>query len=99
MGIKLASLARTHIDHAASVNEILSGKYIEAVVSSTCLPKLLSEFVLQPSIVNAIFLFVGSAFFLYVKAQQGPGPFTAATILACICLGKVLPSSSELFIN
>lgn len=43
--------------------------------------------VLQPSIVNAIFLFLGSAFFLYIKARQGPGPFVSATILACICLG------------
>jgi hypothetical protein len=35
LGIKLSSLARTYTDHAASISEVLSGKYIEAVVSVT----------------------------------------------------------------
>lgn len=97
LGIKLASLARTHTDRSATIQDILSGIYIEAAVSSTCLPKLLSKPVLQPSVINALFLFFGSAFFLYVKAQQGPGPFAVATILACICLGRFCSSSNEVF--
>jgi hypothetical protein len=33
LGIKLASLARAHTDHAAAIHDILAGKYIEAAVS------------------------------------------------------------------
>jgi hypothetical protein len=88
LGIKLASLARAHTNHGASIHEILAGNYIEAAVSLAYPPKVHSKVALQPSIVNAIFLFFGSAFFLYIKAQRGPGPFAAATVLACICLGR-----------
>lgn len=35
----------------------------------------------------AIFIFFGSAFLLYVKARQGPGPFLFASVFGCICLG------------
>ncbi|KAH9016429.1 hypothetical protein EDB83DRAFT_2439318 [Lactarius deliciosus] len=78
LGIKLASLARSHTVYTATLDDILSGKYIEAT----------------PSIINAIFLFFGSSFFLYIKAQQGPGPFSPATILACICLDISLTTSA-----
>ncbi|KAH9974520.1 hypothetical protein BJV74DRAFT_782419 [Russula compacta] len=78
LGIKLASLARTHTDHSATIQDIFSGVYIEAA----------------PSVINALFLFFGSAFFLYVKVQQGPGPFAVATILACICLDMALTTSA-----
>jgi hypothetical protein len=97
LGIKLASLARTRTDRTAAVHDILAGKYIEAAVSSALLPKLHSNSSLQPSIINAIFLFFGSAFFLYVKARRGPGPFAPATILACICLGRPCPFSNVAF--
>ncbi|KAI0292339.1 hypothetical protein B0F90DRAFT_1811958 [Multifurca ochricompacta] len=76
LGIKLSALARTYVDYSAHINDILSGKYLEVA----------------PSIINVIFLFFGSAFFLYVKAQQGPGPFVPATTLACICLGRLCTS-------
>ncbi|KAN0123038.1 Protein of unknown function (DUF2422) domain containing protein [Russula decolorans] len=78
LGIKLASLARAYTDHTAAINDILAGKYIEAA----------------PSVVNAIFLFFGSAFFLYIKARRGPGPFASSTILACICLDITLTTSA-----
>jgi hypothetical protein len=97
LGIKLASLARTNTDHTAAIHEILAGNYIEAAVSLAELPKLYSNLVLQPSIVNASFLFFGSAFFLYIKAQQGPGPFASAAILACICLGRTFRSRALRF--
>lgn len=97
LGIKAASMVRANTDHTAAIHEILAGNYLEATVSSGYPPKLYSKLVLQPSIVNAIFLFFGSAFFLYIKAQQGPGPFASATILACICLGKPRSFSSVLF--
>ena len=38
LGIKLASLARTHTDHTAAIHDILAGKYIEAAVSFSHLP-------------------------------------------------------------
>ncbi|KAI0271253.1 hypothetical protein BC834DRAFT_432593 [Gloeopeniophorella convolvens] len=78
LGIKLASLARTHTDHNASINDIFSGKFVEA----------------GPSVILAVFLFLGSVFFLYVKAKQGPGPFLFATVLGCICLDIGLTSSA-----
>lgn len=34
----------------------------------------------------AVFLFLGAAVFLYIKARQGPGPFLIATIFGCIAL-------------
>ena len=40
MGIKLASLARSHTVYNATLDEILSGKYIEAAVSSIWSPNL-----------------------------------------------------------
>jgi hypothetical protein len=88
LGIKLASLARSHTVYTATLDEILSGKYIEAAVSSIWPPNFPFKLLSQPSIINAIFLFFGSSFFLYIRAQQGPGPFSPATNFACICLGK-----------
>ncbi|KAF8268962.1 hypothetical protein EI94DRAFT_1799762 [Lactarius quietus] len=78
LGIKLASLARSHTVYNATLDEILSGKYIEAA----------------PSIINAIFLSFGSSFFLYLRAQKGSGPFSPATNFACICLDISLTSSA-----
>jgi len=35
-----------------------------------------------------IFVFIGSAVLLYIKARMGPGPFLFASIFGCICLGR-----------
>lgn len=43
-----------------------------------------------PSVIQSVFLFFGSTFFLYLKARLGPGPFLIPTILACICLDVCL---------
>jgi hypothetical protein len=43
--------------------------------------------ILQPTVIMAVFLFFGSAFFLYIKARQGPGPYLFPCVFACICLG------------
>lgn len=42
---------------------------------------------LQPSIILAVFMFVGAVFYLYLKARLGPGPFIFATVLGCILIG------------
>lgn len=74
LGLFLANLSRTHVDYGASLDSIITGQYIEA----------------GPAVIQAVFLFFGSAFFLYLKARLGPGPFLVPTILACICLDVCL---------
>ncbi|KDQ52942.1 hypothetical protein JAAARDRAFT_39659 [Jaapia argillacea MUCL 33604] len=70
LAAKLASLARVSVDPSVSPATVFTGQYIEAA----------------PTVIMAVFLFLGSSFFLYVKARQGPGPFIFGTILGCICL-------------
>lgn len=48
---------------------------------------------LQPTVIIAIFVFIGSAVFLFIKAKQGPGPYLVASLMACISLGT--QSSSQ----
>jgi hypothetical protein len=36
-----------------------------------------------------VFIYLGSAIFLYIRARQGPGPYFIASLLGCICLGTV----------
>ncbi|TFK48067.1 hypothetical protein OE88DRAFT_1635639 [Heliocybe sulcata] len=70
LGVKLASLARTHVDYSVSLPSVFTGQYVEAA----------------PTIINAVFLFLGSMFFLFTRAKQGPGPFLFATVLGCVTL-------------
>jgi len=64
-------MARTMHDPSATFLEAVSGKFIEA----------------GPTVIIGVFIGVSSAVILYVKARQGPGPFTFACIFSCICLG------------
>jgi hypothetical protein len=73
LGIKLASLARTTFDPLAPQTVIFTGQFIET----------------GPTVVFAVFLFLGTAFFLYIKARKGPGPYTFASVFGCICLGRL----------
>ena len=41
----------------------------------------------KPSIVLALFLGIGSFFFLYMKARVGPGPYIFGTLFGCITIG------------
>ena len=43
----------------------------------------------QPSVIIAVFLFIGTAAFLFIKARKGFGYF-ANYFSACICLGACL---------
>lgn len=45
----------------------------------------------QSSAVLLVFLALGSAFFLYIKARLGPGPYVFATVFGCISLGSFPP--------
>ena len=42
----------------------------------------------KPSAIMAVFLFIGSAVLLYIKAIFPPGPLLFATIFGCIAIGK-----------
>lgn len=77
LGIFLANLARSTFDRAATLATITTGQYIEAA----------------PTVIMAIFMFLGSSFFLYIKARQGPGPFTFVTVLSCICIDITLTTA------
>ena len=64
-------MARTVHDPSVTFLEAVSGKFIEA----------------GPTVIMGVFVGIGSAVILYIKARQGPGPFTFACIFSCICLG------------
>ncbi|KAL7286018.1 hypothetical protein ACG7TL_001135 [Trametes sanguinea] len=70
LGIFFAGLARTHTDYNAPLTAIQAGDFVEAA----------------PTVILAVFVFLGSAFFLYIKARLGPGPYLFASIFACICI-------------
>ncbi|KAH7905721.1 hypothetical protein BJ138DRAFT_1130340 [Hygrophoropsis aurantiaca] len=78
LGLKLANLARKNTDPTASLTSIITGQYIEAA----------------PTIIMAIFIFLGSAAFLFVKARQGPGPFLFACVFGCICIDISLTTAA-----
>ncbi|KAJ2912099.1 hypothetical protein MD484_g8319, partial [Candolleomyces efflorescens] len=56
LGIKLASLSRSHIDYSVAFADVIRGGYIEAA----------------PSVIIGVFIGVGSTFFLFIKARLGP---------------------------
>ncbi|KAH8091403.1 hypothetical protein BXZ70DRAFT_909843 [Cristinia sonorae] len=68
LGIYLASLARSNIDYNPTQELIITGRYLEA----------------GPTVIIAVFIFIGCFFFLYLKARLGPGPFTVATVFGAI---------------
>ncbi|KAF5312520.1 hypothetical protein D9619_003562 [Psilocybe cf. subviscida] len=70
LGIFLANLSRNYRDPNVTFLEAATGRYIEAA----------------PSIIMAVFAFLGSATFLFIRARKGPGPYFVPTVLACICL-------------
>ncbi|KAF9483730.1 hypothetical protein BDN70DRAFT_956980 [Pholiota conissans] len=77
-GIFLANLARHEHDPNATFTAAVTGQYIEAA----------------PTVIMAIFVFFGSAFFLYIKARQGPGPYIFACVFACICIDICMTTAS-----
>ncbi|KAL1742869.1 hypothetical protein HDZ31DRAFT_42289 [Schizophyllum fasciatum] len=70
LGIKLAYLAREERVPYVTLQEAISGRYIEAA----------------PTVIIAIFIFIASSVFLYIKARQGPGPYVFPTVFACLCV-------------
>ncbi|TRM68618.1 hypothetical protein BD626DRAFT_119094 [Schizophyllum amplum] len=74
LGIKLAYLTRQERIPYVPFTEAISGKYIEAA----------------PTVIIAVFIFVASSVFLYIKARQGPGPYVFPTVFACLCVDTTM---------
>ncbi|KAF5318091.1 hypothetical protein D9619_012029 [Psilocybe cf. subviscida] len=70
LGIFLADLTRNFRDPNATFLDAATGQYIEAA----------------PCVIMGIFIFFGTAFFLFIRARKGPGPYLFPTVLGCICL-------------
>ena len=66
----LANLARTNYDPSVTILTAVTGEFIEPA----------------PTVILAVFIFLGTVFLLFVRARQGPGPYLFGCILACICL-------------
>ncbi len=73
----LANLARSNTDRTVTFVAAVSGQYIQAV----------------PTVILAVFIFLGSVFLLYLRARQGPGPYLFGCILGCICLDITLTAA------
>ncbi|KAF5391062.1 hypothetical protein D9757_003093 [Collybiopsis confluens] len=80
LGMLLANLARSNSDPSVPLSTAINsgGKYVEA----------------GPSVILAIFIFIGSGALLYLRAHQGPGPYLFAVIFSSICLITNLTTSS-----
>ncbi|TFK95222.1 hypothetical protein BDV98DRAFT_587243 [Pterulicium gracile] len=71
LGIFAASKARSTIIPASEMTvSPYHGEYIEAA----------------PGVILGVFLVLGTCVLLFIKARQGPGPYTFATLLGCICM-------------
>ncbi|KAJ7286108.1 hypothetical protein C8J57DRAFT_1431688 [Mycena rebaudengoi] len=69
LGIKLADMARVTRNPNATIVEVISGQYLETA----------------PSVILAIFIFLGSCVLLYIKTRSVPSQFFAC-FLGCIGL-------------
>ncbi|THH04285.1 hypothetical protein EW145_g5635 [Phellinidium pouzarii] len=74
LGTFLSVLARKEFDESATPQEIFSGRYIEA----------------GPTIICALFLFIGTSISLYGRARIGQGPYVIAPTFACIVMDITL---------
>ncbi|KAJ6597201.1 hypothetical protein DFH09DRAFT_113905 [Mycena vulgaris] len=77
LGIKLADLARVNRNPSATFIEAVTGQYIEVA----------------PTVIMAVFIFVGSTVFLYIKARSVPSQIFAC-VLGCICLDISLTTAA-----
>ncbi|KAL4245332.1 hypothetical protein ABKN59_008325 [Abortiporus biennis] len=70
LAMLFASLAREHTDYSIPLSQVVDGQFIEA----------------GPTVIMAVFMFLGCSFFLYLKAWVGPGPFVFVMVFSCICI-------------
>ncbi|KIM37523.1 hypothetical protein M413DRAFT_76838 [Hebeloma cylindrosporum] len=77
LGVFLADRSRTYHNPSLTLNNVASGQYIEAGSSIIC----------------AVFIFFGAAFFLWLRVRQGPGPYLFACIFALLALNISLTAA------
>ncbi|KAH9924008.1 uncharacterized protein B0H18DRAFT_1120090 [Fomitopsis serialis] len=70
LGIFFAHLARHHTDYNITQTEALSGQYIEA----------------GPTVISAIWVFLGVTFFLFIKAKKGSGPYLIPSVFGAVVI-------------
>ncbi|KAF8629340.1 hypothetical protein AX15_003501 [Amanita polypyramis BW_CC] len=46
-----------------------------------------------PTAIIAIFIFLGTAFILFIRAKQGPGPYIFPCVLACLTLDTIMQTA------
>ncbi|KAF8911493.1 hypothetical protein CPB84DRAFT_1671782 [Gymnopilus junonius] len=78
LGIFLANLARHVHVPSATLGQVIDGKYIEA----------------RPSIIIGVFIFFGSAFILWVRANRGRGPFFFPCVISCLVMDICLTNAA-----
>ena len=86
LGIRFADMARTVHDPSAPLAEVITGKFLEPGVSTGVLWTFSMLMPLQPTVIFAVFLFLGSAAMLYTRTRQGPGPFKFACDFSAFAL-------------
>ncbi|KAF8211930.1 hypothetical protein K438DRAFT_1805637 [Mycena galopus ATCC 62051] len=77
LGIKLADLARVNRDPSATVLAAVTGQYLEVA----------------PTVIFGIFIFLGSAVILYIRARAVPSQIFAC-LLGCLCLDITLTTAA-----
>lgn len=77
LGLKLADLSRSVHVSNVTIASVATGEYLETA----------------PSIIIAIFMFFGSAFYMYIRARQGPGPFLFGCIIGCLAMDIAFTSA------
>ncbi|KAM6495323.1 Protein of unknown function (DUF2422) domain containing protein [Amanita muscaria] len=77
LGIFFAYLARENKNFKVSLLSVIDGQFLETT----------------PTIILSIFIFLGTVFFLYIRARQGPGPYLFSSVLACLTIDTVLTTA------
>ncbi|KAJ7087768.1 hypothetical protein C8R44DRAFT_26769 [Mycena epipterygia] len=77
LGIKLADLARVNRNPNATFLEAVTGQYLEVA----------------PTVIIGVFIFLGSAVLLYIRARSIPTQIFAC-ILGCLCLDITLTTAA-----
>ncbi|PFH45992.1 hypothetical protein AMATHDRAFT_70774 [Amanita thiersii Skay4041] len=70
LGMRLADLARTNRNPNVTLQAAITGRYIEAV----------------PTVIMAVFIFLGTVLFSFIRARQGPGPYLFPCVVGTIAL-------------
>ncbi|KAF8310786.1 hypothetical protein DL93DRAFT_2084164 [Clavulina sp. PMI_390] len=71
IALAFASLSRPPVTGTVSLTGIFAGRYANQFT---------------PNAILLTFMAIGGAFFVYLRARLGPGPYVFATVFGCICI-------------